>query len=77
MFRSNTKSHKSVGEVRENTLLFTMTFEIMMFLNSIEKFEACLRVPGLVLKDCARSYNHRAQVCIQLSTMQVTAKTFF
>jgi len=34
---------------------------------------------GLVpnLRDCARGYNNRAQMCAQLSAIDVTEKTFF
>jgi len=35
------------------------------------------RVPGLPIRDCARGCNNRAQMCAQLSPIDVTAKTFF
>ena len=35
------------------------------------------RVPGLPIRDCTRDCNNRAQMCLQLSTIDVTAKTFF
>jgi len=38
---------------------------------------AATRVPGLSIRDCARGCNNRAQMCPQLSAIDVTAKTFF
>jgi len=35
------------------------------------------RVPGLPIRDCARGCNNRAQMCAQLSAIDVTARTFF
>jgi len=35
------------------------------------------RVLGLPIRDCARGYNNRAQMCTQLSAIDVAAKTFF
>jgi len=34
-------------------------------------------VPGLPIRDCARDYSNRAQMCPQLSAIDLTAKTFF
>jgi len=35
------------------------------------------RVPVLPIRDCARGYNNRAQMCPLLSAIDVTEKTFF
>jgi len=35
------------------------------------------RVPGLPIRDCARGCNNRVQKCAYLSTIDVTARTFF
>ena len=35
------------------------------------------RVPGLPIRDCTRGCNNLAQMCTQLSAIDVTAKTFF
>ena len=36
-----------------------------------------MRVPGLPLRDCTRGCNNHKQMCTQLSTIDVTEKTFF
>jgi len=38
---------------------------------------ASWRVPGLPIRDCVRGFNNRAQMCPQLSAIDVTEKTFF
>ena len=35
------------------------------------------RAPGLPIRDCARGRNNRAQMCAQLSAIDVTERTFF
>jgi len=35
------------------------------------------RLQGLPVRDCARGCNNRAQMCTQLSAIDVTARTFF
>ena len=39
--------------------------------------QARSRVPGLPIRHCARDCNNRVQICTQLSTIRVTAKTLF
>jgi len=44
---------------------------------AISPFLGGWRVPGLPIKGCARCCSNRAQMCPQLSAIDVTAKTFF
>jgi len=68
------------GSARYTCDLFTFNISndsVLTYLLFRTVFKVGKRVPGLPIRDCARSFNNRAQMCAQLNAIDVTAKTFF
>jgi len=57
------------------TKFFTIIWNLLQMVSRIKPVTR--RVPGLPIRDCARGCNNSAQMCTQLSAIDVTTKTFF
>ena len=67
----NTRKRLRYGNFRSRTYVTPIMSNMLTIL------EVTRRVPGLSIRDCARGCNNRAQMCVLMSTIGVTAKMFF